>query len=420
MDAPLPNQRTAVPPPPHSRLLRAADRFGSFRVIYLVVAIMLALYVFSVKGLERVLDGQFQRRVAEAIRVDPMNGPVSSQIQSRVDALLRGSTWIRPGGVRVSVLVFAADGQTPLYVGGRAVAASDPTGDPIAALRDAERWLPASADVTVSVPHNALAANAILVTHAAVLLGLLFGLQRALGRRETERLDAALEARESTASRAAQIERELDAVRRRLSEALPAEEAQQEEIRELQSERTALLAKLSALETRELELRSQAQKSSELDGERRTLEELLDEALRDVSKRDEDIRALESRLKRAAKDAPSGGRVREAEQIGRRLRTLYKNLEIDDRAIADLVGLRDADMVLKAEEAMKRLSDEPETAAVRRKVGGLPPHLSIFELGFAGKGRIYYTKGEVRRHRVLAVGAKNSQKQDLDYLSRLA
>ena len=58
-------------------------------------------------------------------------------------------------------------------------------------------------------------------------------------------------------------------------------------------------------------------------------------------------------------------------------------------------------------------------AAVRRKVGGLPPHLSIFELGFAGKGRIYYTRGRTRRTRVLLVGAKNSQKTDLEYLSRL-
>ena len=56
---------------------------------------------------------------------------------------------------------------------------------------------------------------------------------------------------------------------------------------------------------------------------------------------------------------------------------------------------------------------------MRRKVGGLPPHLSIFELGFAGKGRIYYTKGASRRYRVLLVGAKNSQKPDLEYLSRL-
>ena len=76
-------------------------------------------------------------------------------------------------------------------------------------------------------------------------------------------------------------------------------------------------------------------------------------------------------------------------------------------------------MKLKAEEKLKRLCDEAENVAVRRKVGGLPDHLSIFELGFAGKGRIYYTKGKQRRFRILSVGAKNSQDSDLDYLRRL-
>ena len=101
------------------------------------------------------------------------------------------------------------------------------------------------------------------------------------------------------------------------------------------------------------------------------------------------------------------------------MRTLYKNLEIDDRAIQDLVALRDEPMRLKAEEGIKRLVENPDSAAVRRKVGGLPPQLSIFELGFAGKGRIYYTKGRQHRVRVLAIGAKNTQKTDLEYLSRL-
>jgi hypothetical protein len=105
--------------------------------------------------------------------------------------------------------------------------------------------------------------------------------------------------------------------------------------------------------------------------------------------------------------------------MGRRLRTLYRNLEIDDRAIDDLIALRDETMKLKAEEAIKRLADGSDAAAIRRKVGGLPPHLSIFELGFAGKGRIYYTRGRQRSYRVLSVGAKNTQNADLDYLSRL-
>ncbi len=76
-------------------------------------------------------------------------------------------------------------------------------------------------------------------------------------------------------------------------------------------------------------------------------------------------------------------------------------------------------MKLRAEDGIKRLIEEPDSVAVRRKVGGLPPQLSIFEIGFAGKGRIYYTRGRVHRYRVLAVGAKNTQKTDLEYLSRL-
>ena len=99
---------------------------------------------------------------------------------------------------------------------------------------------------------------------------------------------------------------------------------------------------------------------------------------------------------------------------------LYKNVEVDDRAVSDLAALGDATLRLRAEEGIKRLSDESEHAAVRRKVGGLPPQLAIFELGFAGKGRIYYTKGRQHRFRILAIGGKASQKADMEYLSRLS
>lgn len=432
MDAQLPKEGNPVPRPPAAsdapgagygaRILAIADRVGSFRFVYLAVALFLAVYLVAVKTLEGVLDGHFREQVAEALRIDATAGPLEAQVQERIDAMLRTSGWVRPGGVQVSVLVFAADGSTPLYVGGRRVTLPGaPNLDPLASATLAARLLPATAELTVSVPHNALAANAILVADAALLLVVLAVLQRALERREEERLGAAIVARDLTAVRATQIERELDAVRGRLADLEPTEELQQEEIRALQRERTALHEKLDALETRERALRAQASNSVELETERRALEEMLDEAMRDVTTRDDEIRELEQKLRRAAKDtASTGGRARESGLLGRRLRALYKNLEIDDRAIDDLVSLRDADMQLKAEEAMKRLSDEPDTAAVRRKVGGLPPHLSIFELGFAGKGRIYYTRGEVRRHRVLTVGAKNSQKQDLEYLSRLA
>ena len=105
--------------------------------------------------------------------------------------------------------------------------------------------------------------------------------------------------------------------------------------------------------------------------------------------------------------------------MSRRLRTLYKTIEIDDRAVSDMVALGDEALKLKAEESIKRLADAADNVAVRRKVGGLPSHLAIYELSFARKGRIYYAKGKTRRFRILSVGGKASQKVDLEYLSRL-
>jgi hypothetical protein len=390
-------------------------------VLYIAFVAFVLLDYFTIRAAEAVLRRHFRSVVAEAVRVDPMAGPISSQIQERITEDVVQSAWVRVWGVRVNVIVLAADGMTPLYLGGRALA-PPPATDATGSMRDAERLLPATADVSVSLPQDALLANAILVGYAAILLYVLFRYNRALARGEAEKLAAAMTARDSTAQRAAQIERELVSVRSRLEEVEPVEAGRAEAIAALQRERASLQEKLAELGRREASLRQVAARTSDLESERQTLEEMLEEALSDVSRRDDEIQELQAKLAGAAKAPPrekGSSRAREAEQLGKRLRTLYKNLEIDDRAIDDLVALRDVDMKLKAEESMKRLSDEPESAAIRRKVGGLPPHLSIFELGFAGKGRLYYTKGEVRRFRVLAIGAKNSQKTDLEYLSRL-
>ena len=101
------------------------------------------------------------------------------------------------------------------------------------------------------------------------------------------------------------------------------------------------------------------------------------------------------------------------------MRTLYKSIEMEERAIDDFVALRDETMKLKAEEGLKRLSEEADNVAVRRKLGGLPPQVSVFEMGFAGKGRLYYMKGSQRRYRILNVGAKNSQNAAIEYLRKL-
>lgn len=388
----------------------ALERLASFRFTYVAIFLFLVVYAFTVDGFSYFLQRHFQQAIVAATHVDPSRGPVLDQVQTRVADLLDHSPWIRWGDVQVQPIVLGADGRTLLYAPGRKLS-PHPGGGNGADL------LPALVDVSVAVPHNGLLANGVLVLYAAVLIATLMAHTRKLARREQEEIAALTATRDGIAVRAATIQRELETVRSRLAQVEPEKEIYAEEIGSLEEERTRLLARLTEVESREEALRLRSQGGQELEEERRALEELLEEAGREMQARDAQIEELRSQVKRSARREAKASR--EADVWGRRLRTLYKGLEVDDRAVQNLVDLGDESLRLRAEEALKRLSDEPESAAIRRKVGGLPPHLSIFELAFAGKGRIYYTKGRTRRYRILAVGAKNTQKVDLEYLSRL-
>jgi hypothetical protein len=417
METPVVTKGKAFAPPGRSAL----DRLASFRITYVAVLAFVLFYVFSVKATERVLRARFQAAVTRAAEVDWREGSVVEQIRQRVGRIVGESVWVRPGGVQVTAIVLGNDG-SPIWVG--ALTGGGPeVVDPAQRAAEAQRVLPASVDVTVAVPHNSLVANAILVGYAAALLTGLYFYQRSIARRQDALLQDAVRARDTAAGRAAEIERELEGVRRRLVETGAAGSEQAREVETLRGERAALRRQLEALEQRERELLERTTSGqTALHEEHRALEEMLEEALSDLQDKAQEIERLETTLKRASKDAAAAtaARAREEDRLGLRLRTLYKNLEIDDRAIADVVALRDETMKLKAEEALKRLSDDVETAGARRKVGGLPPGVPIFELGYAGKGRIYYTHGAQRRLRVLCVGAKNTQNADLEYLSRIA
>jgi hypothetical protein len=416
----LPSNGKNFPRDPTSATERAAgnlsplERLASFRFTYLSIFIFLAAYALTIEAFTGLMTQHFESAIAAVAELDPTEGPVVPRIQEGIDEVLRESRWIRIGGVRVQIISVGADGQTVLFAGSRPLplpaAIAD---DPDAAL------LPVATEVAVTVPLSSLAANAILVVYAALLVTILFVYTRTLTRREQLRLAEVTAARDAVAGRANEIETELETVREHLARIEPEQEVSAEEIRALRDERSRLTAKLAEVEEREGELRSRSSRIQGLEEERRILEEFLDEAVRELGQKDDEIRSLERRVKKVRTSSRARESVREADTLGRRLRILYKNLEFDDRAVADLVRYRDEALKLKAEEALKRLSDEAANVAIRRKVGGLPPQLSIFELGFAGKCRVYYTKGRSRRFRILAMGAKNTQKTDLEYLSRL-
>lgn len=398
-----------------------ADRFGTFFVVSIGLLALFASYFGSIRLVEIALEREIQARVENAIVVTHFNRPVIPQVKERIDRSVRNSRWIKFGGLRVSTLVLARDGVTWLYVDGHG---TPPTPEGLAPTDMIGEWLnylPATAEVSVTLPHTAPISNAILFVFTAVFLRFAYLANQHQSGQESERLEEALRVRDQAARRTEEIEFELAATRMRLSEIVPIEREHGEEIDALQQERENLQRKLIDLAAREESLRGEADSATELASEVRTLEDLLEEATGDLDARDGEIGRLEQSLRKASKasDRAENAKVKAVELIARRFRTLYKTIEIDDRAITDISSLGDESLRLKAEESVKRLAEEADNVAVRRKVGGLPGYVQVFELGFAGKGRIYYTRGKSKRFRILLVGAKNSQPTDLEYLSRL-
>lgn len=425
-----PVSRTPAPSPTTSGSTHARDResdpaaqgmrerFGAFYVVYVGLFVLLFAYLFTVRISEALLESEFQARVDRAIEVTRFDRPLTTQISEQIEEAVWESGWVRWGGLKISSLVLAKDGVTWLYVDGHGLPGPSELDTQRGTLGEWMDLLPATARVDVTLPHNALISNAILILYSTILLVTVYVSNRRLTSRETERLGDALSLRNQAAERAAEIESELLHTRSRLSEIEPVEREQSEAIEALQQERATLHDKLAELAQREETLRGRAAKAVDLTQEVRALEDLLEEATGDLETKDQEIDRLAQNLAKASKSTGKT-RTRAADVLARRFRTLYKTIEIDDRAIDDIAALGDEALRLKAEECVKRLADEADNVAVRRKVAGLPDHVIAFELGFAGKGRVYYTRGKSRRFRILLVGAKNTQSANLDYLARL-
>ncbi len=401
--------------------LPGADRSGTFYVASIGLLALLVAYFLTIRVVEAALDREFQHRVDQAILVSDFDRPVIEQIKERITRAVAESRWVRWGGLRVTTLVLAQDGVTWLYVDGHGTPVSPEGLAPNDILGEWMSYLPATAEVTVTLPHSALLSNGILIGYVLLLLPFVYAANRRQTGKHSRLMSEALESRDAAARRTRQIEEELARTRSRLSEVEPMGREQSEAIDALQRERESLHRKLAELAAKEESLRGRAAQAADLAQEVRALEDLLEEATDDLESKDGEIGRLERSLKKASRssDRASNVRAKAADVIARRFRTLYKTIEIDDRAIADIASLGDESLRLKAEESIKRLAEEADNVAVRRKVGGLPNHVQVFEIGFAGKGRIYYTRGKSRRFRILLIGAKNTQANDLDYLARL-
>lgn len=105
------------------------------------------------------------------------------------------------------------------------------------------------------------------------------------------------------------------------------------------------------------------------------------------------------------------------EMTRKRFRVLYKNLDFSERALEGFIALSDK-FQLKAEEIIHRLNEDRSTVVVKRKVFGKGGKMNVLETDFAYSGRIYYQEDSHSKTRIIRIGTKNNQDQDIAYLER--
>jgi peptidoglycan hydrolase CwlO-like protein len=398
----------------------SVDRITSFLFVSGAILLFLSAFLLTMRGAEKLLQLHFERVVNESIQIAASPRPPGESIRDNLNESVENSGWVRVWGVKVDVIVTARDGRTWLYVNGRSLERRYQNRDPKIMTEIHATLLPAMATVGTSVEHNTALFSSILIVYAAIFLTGFFVHNRNVLDRQIRVINDARESRDQAARTATRIEREFDAVRAQLREVEPAAEQDRDEIARLQSEQQELRARLESLVARERELRGQEDRVAVLEEDSRVLEGMLDEATANLAAKDAEIRKLEQSLKRADKGTGAAGRKSKASEVlVKRIRTLYPQLEIDDRAIDDIVALPDEATRLRAEECVKRLAENADNLGFRRKVKALPNHLSIYELAFAGKRRVYYAKAKNGRFRVLVIGTKKTQRSDLDYLAKI-
>ncbi|MCU0561102.1 MAG: hypothetical protein MUD16_13040 [Desulfobacterales bacterium] len=380
-------------------------RFFSIKILVLCTLLPPLLYLLSVLALERQVESRISRQIEEVYTGDPralLDGSVRLEqaLDTNIRQYLGASLLVRHGfAVRVSVATGSGKLLYPSAVDPPGAGPSQPDPQRVAVENFALLSEGLVVQVEARLEHNRLISNAILGAYVFAALAMLLVHYRIAGRK----LNLEEDRRRGEIERLAQLERENTA-----------------KLADLQSERERLRSEFERVKATMEGERARAERNEDdLIGEIESLETKLNENLGRQSSQEEEIRSLKEKIELLEKEQrrEDRGRSKAAAALQRRFATLYKNLAVSERAVDNLLELNE-DLRLKAEEVIHQLNSAPDLVVVKRKVFGKKNRETVLEVVFAYKGRLYFRRREGRVE-VVAVGTKNSQERELEYLSSL-
>ncbi len=254
-----------------------------------------------------------------------------------------------------------------------------------------------SFSLTVQIPRNALLANGVLVLYIVIFT---FVLYRAY--LSSARVAKQIESKNQQALESAN--EKLSTAQHRLKDVKDRESSFQKEVETLKSDLDLASDKVKETEDEAIEEMEQLEKR--LNDNVALKEELELEVLR----LGEELESIES-----AQKIPPKKQRKKIDSASKRFKTLYKNLDIQQRAIEGFLNL-ETDMQLRAEELIHSMNEDISKLIVKRKVFSKKGASPAFECEFGYRGRIYWRSGSGTKTEVLVIGTKNTQAKDLAYL----
>lgn len=381
-------------------------KYLSFKILIFCILMPPILYLLTTHLLQGYLTQWYQAELKNVYLADineVLNGtlPISEAVQESLDQYRRRSLFTDLGG-RIEARVTTGEG-TILYP---PAYQTDPPpelpGDPVQLAEQNYNILDSglTLEVKAQIPPYAFISIAILSFYILVFLGALYA-----------------HFKKALKSARAEEARTADEIRRLME----MEQSHKEQARSLAEERESLLSEYRQIQESLETTKQKAEKEEEeLFEEIENLEGKLRENLSLQKEQDTEIDQLKEQLEELEKTRKNQVHQREkvADRLGKRIKVLYKNVDVSSRALSGMADMDD-DMALKAEELIHQLNEDASLVTVKRKVFSKKGKATVFEAVFAYKGRLYFRKSPENRVEILAIGTKKSQNKDLAYLDTL-
>ncbi len=379
-------------------------RFFSISILCACILIPPAFYLLSVQITERQVEEYIASRIEETYTGDPQalldgSARLEDVLETNINRYLSESVLVRYGfALHVSVTTRSGRSVFPSQLETREPGPSDVRRVAMENFALLNEGL--TVHVEAQLGHNRLISNLLLGVYVLAALITLLVHYRSASRKTV---------------------REEEERSREMNRLAALEQSNTVRLSELQQQRERLVGEFGNLKSALQNERERAERNEyDLIAEVELLEKKLAENLALQETQQTEIEAFREKFTLLEKEQrrEDKGRQKAFAAYQKRFASLYKNILVSERAVEGFMELNE-EMRLKAEEVIHQLDATPDLVTIKRKVFGKKNRETVLEVVFAYRGRLYFRRGPDRRVEIAAIGTKNTQSRELEFLSSL-